>query len=219
MGQSDISDIKFLTKGFTQTSAHVIARPYSTHLFSAVASISNRHGYPSYKICHRCHRSHLPEKSLTHTDEVTGKAKMVDVGSKPISTRMAKAQARVKIGEELTDLILQNGLKKGDVLSVARLAGTVAAKQTSSLIPLCHNIPLSVVNVDAVLCTDTHCVTITATVRCEGRTGVEMEALTAASVAALTVYDMCKAVSHDIVISDIMLLEKTGGTRGEFRRL
>ncbi|XP_046992702.1 cyclic pyranopterin monophosphate synthase-like [Schistocerca americana] len=115
-------------------------------------------------------------------------------------------------------LVRENGLKKGDVLSVARLAGIVGTKQTSSFIPLCHNIFFSSVAVDIELDSALNCVIITGTAKCRGQTGVEMEALTAVSVSALTVYDMCKAVSHDIVISEIMLLTKSGGTRGDFHR-
>ncbi|XP_049841454.1 molybdenum cofactor biosynthesis protein 1 isoform X1 [Schistocerca gregaria] len=155
--------------------------------------------------------------SLTHVDR-TGRAKMVDVGSKPVTERTATARAKVFVGPELMKLVRENGLKKGDVLSVARLAGIVGAKQTSSLIPLCHNISLSSVAVDIELDSALNCVIITGTAKCRGQTGVEMEALTAVSVSALTVYDMCKAVSHDIVISEIMLLAKSGGTRGDFHR-
>ncbi|XP_047103904.1 cyclic pyranopterin monophosphate synthase-like [Schistocerca piceifrons] len=139
---------------------------------------------------------------------------MVDVGSKPVTERTATARAKVFVGPKLMKLVRENGLKKGDVLSVARLAGIVGAKQMSSLIPLCHNISLSSVAVDSAL----NCVIITGMAKCRGQTGMEMEALTAVSVSALTVYDMCKAVSHDIVISEIMLLAKSGGTRGDFHR-
>lgn len=143
---------------------------------------------------------------------------MVDVGSKPVTERTATARAKVFVGPELTKLIREDGLKKGDVLAVARLAGIVGAKRTSDLVPLCHNIALSSVAVDVELDCALDCVVITGTAKCVGQTGVEMEALTAVSVAALTVYDMCKAVSHNIVISEIMLLGKTGGTRGDFHR-
>lgn len=155
--------------------------------------------------------------SLTHVDE-EGQATMVDVGNKDITTRIAMAQAVVEVGAHILHLIGQNSLKKGDVLTTAQLAGIMAAKRTSELIPLCHNIPLSHVKVDLKLDKDHHAVIITSTARCEGRTGVEMEALTAAAVSALTVYDMCKAVSHDIVISEVKLMFKTGGTRGDFKR-
>jgi len=155
--------------------------------------------------------------SLTHVDE-KGRAAMVDVGNKDVTTRTAMAQAVVQVGAHILDLIDQNSLKKGDVLTTAQLAGIMAAKRTSELIPLCHNIPLSHLKVDLKLDKHNHAVIITATARCEGRTGVEMEALTAATVSALTVYDMCKAVSHDIVISEVKLLFKTGGIRGDFIR-
>jgi len=155
--------------------------------------------------------------SLTHVDE-KGRAAMVDVGNKDVTTRTAMAQAVVEVGSHILDLIDQNSLKKGDVLTTAQLAGIMAAKRTSELIPLCHNIPLSHLKVDLKLDKHNYAVIITATARCEGRTGVEMEALTAAAVSALTVYDMCKAVSHDIVISQVKLLFKTGGIRGDFIR-
>ncbi|XP_069697828.1 molybdenum cofactor biosynthesis protein 1 [Periplaneta americana] len=157
------------------------------------------------------------DKTLTHTDE-KGRATMVDVGNKDVTTRIAIAQAEVRVGAHIMSLIEQNTMKKGDVLTTAQLAGITAAKRTSELIPLCHNISLSHVNVDLKLDKENHTVVITSTARCEGRTGVEMEALTAVAVSALTVYDMCKAVSHDIVISEVRLLFKTGGVRGEFRR-
>jgi cyclic pyranopterin phosphate synthase len=155
--------------------------------------------------------------NLTHVDE-KGRAAMVDVGNKDVTTRTAMAQAVVEVGAHILDLIDQNSLKKGDVLTTAQLAGIMAAKRTSELIPLCHNIPLSHLKVDLKLDKHSHAVIITSTARCEGRTGVEMEALTAATVSALTVYDMCKAVSHDIVISEVKLVFKTGGVRGNFSR-
>lgn len=155
--------------------------------------------------------------SLTHADE-KGQAAMVDVGNKGVTPRIAMAQAVVQVGAHILDLIEQNNLKKGAVLTTAQLAGIMAAKRTSELIPLCHNIPLSHVKVDLKLDKDSHAVIITSTARCEGKTGVEMEALTAAAVSALTVYDMCKAVSHDIIISEVKLLFKTGGVRGDFSR-
>ena len=161
-----------------------------------------------------CTRS---QDHLTHADE-TGRATMVDIGEKNVTTRTATAQAIVLVGMQILNLIEENNIKKGDVLTTAQLAGITAAKRTSDLIPLCHNIALSHVNVDMKLDRVHYAVVITSTARCEGRTGVEMEALTAASVAALTVYDMCKAVSHDIVISEVKLMSKTGGMRGDFKR-
>ncbi|KAJ8882574.1 hypothetical protein PR048_014385 [Dryococelus australis] len=155
--------------------------------------------------------------SLTHVDSA-GNAKMVDVGNKTSTQRVARARAVVHVGEEVGRLICENNLKKGNVLLVAQLAGIVAAKRTAELIPLCHNVPLTLVCVDAQMHKDKSAVMITSEARCEGKTGVEMEALTAVTVAALTVYDMCKAVSHDIVISDVCLLSKSGGRSGTFHR-
>lgn len=155
--------------------------------------------------------------SLTHIN-AQGKAQMVDVAEKAHTTRVASAEATVQVGERLTALIAANELAKGDVLSVAQLAGIMGAKQTSKLIPLCHNIALSSVRVHATLLESQQCVRLVATVRCNGQTGVEMEALTAVSVAALTVYDMCKAVSHDICITDVRLLSKSGGKRDYQRK-
>lgn len=144
-------------------------------------------------------------KQLTHTDK-HGKAVMVDVGDKKPQLRIAKATGHITLAAETIELIKENQLKKGDVLTVAQLAGISAAKQTSSLIPLCHNIVLDNVKVDVV--SDKTGVIVKSEVRCEGRTGVEMEALTAVSVALLTVYDMCKAVDKNMVIDNITLTEK-----------
>ncbi|XP_038117455.1 molybdenum cofactor biosynthesis protein 1 isoform X2 [Culex quinquefasciatus] len=149
--------------------------------------------------------------SLSHVDERTGKATMVDVDDKVSTRREAKAQATVYVGPTISSLIESNELKKGDVLSISQMAGIVAAKKTSDLVPLCHNIPLSSIKVETSLNAATHEVHILTKVKCDGKTGVEMEALTAASIAALTVYDMCKSVSHEILIKNIMLVEKTGG--------
>nr|CAD7452305.1 unnamed protein product [Timema tahoe] len=154
---------------------------------------------------------------LTHIDD-SGSAKMVDVSDKGATTRTALAQAVVQVGEKTGRLIRQNELKKGDVLTISQLAGILAAKRTSELIPLCHNISLSSVNLTLKLNDSGSVVLISSEVRCEGKTGVEMEALTAVTVAALTVYDMCKAVSHDIVITDICLLRKDGGRSETFER-
>lgn len=147
---------------------------------------------------------------LTHIDE-TGRASMVDIIDKQITIRSASASATVKVGPEITKLISQNAVKKGDVLSIAQISGILGAKRTSEIIPLCHNIPLTKVNVTAALDADKEEVRLLSEIQCEGRTGVEMEALTSVSVAALTIYDMCKAVSKDIVITDIYLLSKSGG--------
>ncbi|XP_038075089.1 molybdenum cofactor biosynthesis protein 1-like [Patiria miniata] len=157
------------------------------------------------------------QPNLTHVSE-TGKAQMVDVGDKPGTSRLAVASGRVLLGQTAFALVRQNRIAKGDVLSVAQIAGIMAAKRTSSLIPLCHNIPISKVDVTLTMEEASHSVLVCAEVRTVGVTGVEMEALTAVSVAALTLYDMCKAVTHDIVITDIQLIIKTGGQRGDFKR-
>lgn len=153
---------------------------------------------------------------LTHVDE-GGKATMVNVIDKAESKRIAVSRGNVCVGPEISKLIASNLMKKGDVLTVAQLAGIMGAKSTSSLIPLTHNIPLSSVKVDVKLNEEFHRVEIEAIVQCFGKTGVEIEALTAVSIAALTVYDMCKAISHDITISNIQLVEKRGG-KSYFKR-
>jgi cyclic pyranopterin monophosphate synthase len=144
-------------------------------------------------------------KKLTHTDE-TGKAVMVDIGEKPVQKRIAVATGHISLKPETVRLIGENQMKKGDVLTVAQIAGINGAKQTGNLIPLCHNIALDKVDVNMRLMEDG--VTATAVIHCTGRTGVEMEALTAVSTALLTVYDMCKAVDKTMVISVIKLTEK-----------
>ena len=154
---------------------------------------------------------------LSHVDN-EGKINMVNVEHKPDSHRMAIASGHVLLGSETFELVKQNKLKKGDVLTVAKIAGIMAAKQTSSLIPLCHNISLTWVNIELSTNESNHSVEITCTVRSTGQTGAEMEALTGVSVAALTVYDMCKAVSQVIVIGDIKLISKCGGKSGNFVR-
>ncbi|NXE73086.1 MOCS1 protein, partial [Cochlearius cochlearius] len=156
--------------------------------------------------------------NLTHTDE-EGRATMVDVGGKPDSRRSAVAGAVVRLGEKAFGMVRQNQMKKGDVLAVAQIAGIQGAKLTSQLIPLCHNIALNHVEVSLSLDEARYAVVIRSSCQTWGRTGVEMEALTAASLAALTVYDMCKAVTHDIVIEEVKLLRKTGGQRGDFSRI
>jgi len=143
---------------------------------------------------------------LTHTDS-KGNARMVDVGDKEVQLRVAKASGHILLSEDTLKLISQNLLKKGDVLTIAEIAGIQAAKRTSGLIPLCHNIVLNKILVKATL--DNSGVAINSEVRCTGITGVEMEALTAVSVGLLTVYDMCKAVDKTMVIGEIKLLEKT----------
>lgn len=153
---------------------------------------------------------------LTHVDD-SGKARMVDVNHKNVTERLAIASATVHVGSEIAKLIEQNCVKKGDVLSIAQIAGIIGAKRTSEIIPLCHNIPISSVVINTVLNLTESTVNIRATVKCEGKTGVEMEALCAVTTAALTIYDMCKAMSKHITISDIMLLKKSGGKQN-FRR-
>ena len=147
---------------------------------------------------------------FTHFDS-KGKARMVDVSDKDVSERTAIAKGSVIASPETIKLIADGGVQKGDVLSVARLAGIMGAKRTSELIPLCHPLALTSVAVELELDPGRNAIDITATCKIKDRTGVEMEALTAVSVAALTVYDMCKAMSHRIRIADIHLVEKTGG--------
>jgi cyclic pyranopterin phosphate synthase len=187
---------------------------------------------------------------LSHFDE-SGASRMVDVGSKPVTERFARAAARVRMHKTTLDLVRNaNASKKGDVLEVSRLAGIMAAKRTSELIPLCHPLPLDSVTIDFSLGDDqtrkpareskrrqstrerakqskelrvaeehdSVTITIEASVRCVARTGVEMEALTAAAVAALTIYDMCKSVDRSMVIEQLQLEEKLGGQSGHFRR-
>ena len=153
---------------------------------------------------------------FSHFDD-GGNAVMVDVSDKPETRREAVAEALVRCKAETLGLIREGDVKKGDVLSVARLAGIMGAKQTAALIPLCHPLPLSAVSLDLSLDEAASAVRIRATCRTDGKTGVEMEALTAVSVAALTVYDMIKAVQKDAVIDGIRLLEKTGGKSGTFK--
>jgi cyclic pyranopterin phosphate synthase len=153
---------------------------------------------------------------FTHIDK-NGNAQMVDVGGKQVTEREAVAQARISMQADTLQLILEGGHKKGDVLAVARIAGIQAAKKCADLIPLCHPLMLTSIEVDLTPDTDSNSVVITARCKLAGKTGVEMEALTAASVAALTVYDMCKAVDKGMVISDLRLLEKTGGKSGDWR--
>ncbi|NXG27363.1 MOCS1 protein, partial [Dromaius novaehollandiae] len=177
---------------------------------------------PGSEFCSRssgsCTKIPRASDSLTHTDE-EGRATMVDVGGKPDSRRTAVAGAVVRLGEKAFGMVRQNQVKKGDVLAVAQIAGIQGAKLTSQLIPLCHNIPLNHVEVSLSLDEARHAVVIRSSCQTWGRTGVEMEALTAASLAALTVYDMCKAVTHDIVVEEVKLLSKTGGQRGDFLRV
>ncbi len=154
---------------------------------------------------------------LTHLDEA-GHAHMIDVSGKSDTDRMATATAIVKLTEAAMDVLLGGNLKKGDALAVARIAGIMAAKKTSELIPLCHPLPITKVSVDLEPDRATQQVLITATVKTRGQTGVEMEALTAASIAALTLYDMMKAVDKGLTITSIQLEEKQGGKSGIWRR-
>lgn len=154
---------------------------------------------------------------LTHT-EASGKASMVDVSGKKDTKRIAVASCEIYLGQEVFDLVCSNQISKGEVLPVARIAGIMAAKKCSGLIPLCHNILLSKVDVQLTLDRCHLCVNITGTVLTTGPTGVEMEALTAVTVAALTIYDMCKAVTHDMSIDNVRLVEKSGGRTGIYKR-
>ena len=156
-------------------------------------------------------------EDFTHFDE-TGRAKMVDVGEKSITQRTAKAAGRVIINKRTFELISTGGMKKGDVLTVAQVAGIMGAKHTPDIIPMCHSIQIEGVKLKLWLDEKRSSVEISAEISCEGKTGVEMEALTAVSIAALTVYDMCKAIQRDIVISDIRLVSKTGGLHGDYHR-
>lgn len=156
-----------------------------------------------------------PERSLTHLDE-QGAARMVDVTAKDVTARVAVATGRVLVGAEVVALLRGEGVPKGDALAVARIAGIMGAKRTPDLVPLCHPLAISGVTVDLRVADDA--VEITATVRTADRTGVEMEALTAVSVAALTVVDMVKAVDKAAVITDVRVESKTGGKSGEWKR-
>ena len=156
-------------------------------------------------------------EDFTHFDE-NGKARMVNVGEKEPTHRAATAEARVLVNEDTFRLIRTGGVKKGDVLTVAQTAGIMAAKRTPEMIPMCHPVQISGADLRIWLNEKRMSVEIEAEVQCEGRTGVEMEALTAASAAALTVYDMCKAVQRDMVITDVRLIRKTGGVHGNYER-
>lgn len=157
------------------------------------------------------------EPTLTHLDD-EGNARMVDVSEKSDTARTAVAEGRVRVGRDAFERIEENDLGKGDVLTVAQIAGIQGAKETSRLIPLCHQINLDGVDVEFALEEEAAAVRVRTTAKTVGPTGVEMEALTAASVAALTVYDMCKSVTKDIEITGIRLLAKSGGQSGDYRR-
>jgi cyclic pyranopterin monophosphate synthase len=154
---------------------------------------------------------------LSHLDEAS-RARMVDVSGKPESERTATAEGLVRMSREAFEQVAAHAVAKGDVLAVAEVAGVMAAKRTGELIPLCHPLGLDLVAVEARLAPEAPGVRVTATAKVTGRTGVEMEALTAVSVACLTIYDMVKAVDREMVIEGVRLLSKTGGTRGDWRR-
>lgn len=158
----------------------------------------------------------MMEKKLTHTNK-NGKANMVDVSDKEISIRTAEAYSEVKISDEVFNAIKENNIKKGDVLTVAKIAGIQAAKKTAELIPLCHNIFISKIDVELKLNEEKKRVEIKSIAKTKSKTGIEMEALTAASVAALTIYDMCKAIDKSMVISETKLISKTGGKSGTYK--
>ncbi|MCB8943218.1 MAG: cyclic pyranopterin monophosphate synthase MoaC [Ardenticatenaceae bacterium] len=155
-------------------------------------------------------------KQLTHLDE-SGQAKMVNVGQKPDTERVAVARGSVLMQAETLRLIAEGNMKKGDVLTVAQLAGVMAAKRTSDLIPLCHPLLLNHIDVTCRLNADKSCVDIEATVRLTGKTGVEMEALTAVTVAGLTIYDMAKAVDRSMRLTDVHVVRKAGGQSGDWQ--
>lgn len=160
----------------------------------------------------------MARPELTHTGP-DGSLRMVDVGDKPVTERRAQATGAIRMQRETLELILANGVSKGDVFSVSRLAGIMAAKRTAELIPLCHTLLLDDVQVGLEPDTALPGIRVTASVRTTGRTGAEMEAMTAVSVALLTIYDMAKGVDRGMVIQDIVLMAKSGGVSGEYARL
>lgn len=155
---------------------------------------------------------------LSHTDD-SGRARMVDVGSKGATLRLARATGSIRMNQATLEVIRANGMKKGDVLAVARIAGIMAAKKTAELIPLCHPLPLSDIGIEFTLDDSLPGIRAESHARTTGQTGVEMEALTAVTVALLTVYDMAKAIDKGMTITGVALLEKKGGASGDFRRL
>lgn len=157
----------------------------------------------------------MEDSKLSHIDS-SGKAQMVDVGDKPVSKRTAVAKGEVRMLPRTLELIKEGSIKKGDVITVAQIAGITAAKRTADLIPFCHPLPIDHLSLDFELDNDLPGVRITATARSIGKTGVEMEALTAVSIAALTIYDMAKAVEKTMQIQNIRLVEKHGGKSGDF---
>ena len=159
----------------------------------------------------------MKDDKLSHLDDM-GRARMVDVGSKPVTRRSAVATARVRVSSRLLTMLIDNTLKKGDAFAAARIAGIQAAKRTSELIPLCHPLPLTHVSIDLTTGDDPPCVYITSKAVANYHTGVEMEALTAVSVAALTVYDMGKSIDRGITIESLRLESKSGGSSGDWTR-
>lgn len=157
-----------------------------------------------------------PKPKLTHLDSA-GTARMVDVGTKPDSERIAVAAGMVRMQPETLAAIRDGNIKKGDVLSVARIAGIMGAKRTAELIPLCHPLPLSFIDVELTIDDVENAIRITSTARTYGKTGVEMEALTAVNIAALTIYDMAKAIDRAMQIENIHLVEKRGGVHGDYK--
>ena len=157
----------------------------------------------------------MSDLMLTHFD-AEGQAHMVDVGNKPDTRRVAVAQGRIVMNPETLSIVLTGSAKKGDVLGVARIAGIMAAKKTSELIPLCHPLALTHVNIDFTTEVENSSILCKATAETTGPTGVEMEALTAVQIALLTIYDMCKAVDRGMVVTDVRVLEKHGGKSGRF---
>lgn len=153
----------------------------------------------------------------SHIDQ-EGRLKMVDITEKPITHREARAMARVRMKPETLELLLKKALPKGDVLTVAKIAGIAGAKRTSDLIPLCHPLNITDVEIDFEILKEKSEIIIRSLVKVDAQTGVEMEALTAVTLSALTIYDMCKAVDKEIIITDIMLIEKSGGKSGRFVR-
>jgi len=159
----------------------------------------------------------LETTTLPPPDE-RGRAPMADVGARPVTSRTAVASGRVLLGEEAFRLINEKRIQKGDVLTIANIAGVMGAKRTSLLLPFCHDVVLQNVELDFELDSESTAVDVRAIAKTQGPTGVEMEALTAVSVAALTIYDMCKSISKDIAITDVRLLAKSGGQSGDFIR-
>lgn len=154
---------------------------------------------------------------FTHLDEA-GRLRMVEVGDKPVTLRRAAASCRILVGPKVFPRLLAGDLPKGDVWAAARVAGIMAAKNTAQIIPLCHSLPLTGVDIEFTPEPEAQAVAIRAEVRTQARTGVEMEALVAASTAALTIYDMCKALDRGMVIQDLVLVEKSGGASGDYHR-